>query len=177
MEFFAIIFTIAFYYILFLIFRRVYRWLKRPALDPEPPKPTKLPYQKKDFLLSNSERKFYYALEQVARGNNYHLFAKVRLEDLIEVPQSLSYGYRFGLRNRIKSRHIDFVLCDYKYIRPVLAIELDGSSHFRADRIESDDFLNKTLSDVGLPLLRFPVKSFYDQGEIANRIAITMKLK
>ncbi len=128
----------------------------------------KFPYKKKDYLLSVTECKFYYALKQVAEQNNWHVFAKVRLEDLLWLPSNTVN--RFSLRNRGKSRHIDFVICDYRDVRPLLAIELDDASHNRPDRQERDEFIDQVFNDAGLPILHYSVKSFYNQSEISAEI-------
>ena len=59
------------------------------------------------------------------------VLAKVRLADLIEANERHpQWQANF---NRIRSKHVDFVLCD-NWLRPLLAIELDDSSHKRIDR-------------------------------------------
>ena len=49
---------------------------------------------------------------------------------------------RCGLRNRVKSRHTDFLLFDRESVRPLLAIELDDASHDRQSRIDCDEFVD-----------------------------------
>lgn len=132
----------------------------------------KLPYRKKDYLLTVAERNFYQVLSQVIEKNNGLLFAKVRLEDLLWLPRGTEN--RWGLRNRIKSRHIDFVICDNQSVMPLLAIELDDSSHQRQDRIERDQNIDRILHDAGLPILHIRVQHSYDsiwlEKEIKDKI-------
>jgi len=45
--------------------------------------PVDFPYQSKEVLCSPAERSFLGALEKVV-GNGYQIFAKVRLEDIVE---------------------------------------------------------------------------------------------
>ena len=130
----------------------------------------KFPYRRKDYLLTVSERNFYEVLKKVSDENNKLLFAKVRLEDLLWLPGNISWRDRLSLRGRIKSRHIDFVLCDRENIRPLLAIELDDASHLRFDRVERDDFVDSALSDAGLPILHIPVRQSYDFSDLMRRI-------
>ena len=135
-------------------------------------KDIKFPYRKKDFLLTETERRFYEVLNQLSQRHNVLLFAKVRLEDLL-----LTYGNgheRFSSRNRIKSRHVDFLLCSKETISPLIAIELDDSSHNNEDRIERDNFVDKALQSAGLPILHVKVKSFYDLKELENLITKTL---
>jgi len=129
---------------------------------------TQFPFRKTRSLLTEDERKLYYALEEIAQRNHWHLFSKVRLEDLIKVP--FTTENKWGFRNRIKSRHIDFVLCDWQSLEPLLAIELDGLSHLKLDQKEADQFKNQALREAGLHLLHIKTKPFYEQKEIEKEI-------
>lgn len=70
-----------------------------------------LPYRARPSLLTPAELKFYEALRPLVAGH-WHLFSKVRMEDILEVKPGLEKKEAYGYRSRIKSRHIDFVLCD-----------------------------------------------------------------
>ena len=125
------------------------------------------PYQREDSLLTEAERSFFGVLQQVA-GAQFLIFAKVRLADLVSVRRGAkSWQSHFS---RIKSKHIDFVLCDPQAVRPILAIELDDSSHGRSDRRARDDFVDAALAAAGLPLLRVVASSQYNAGELAREI-------
>jgi len=130
---------------------------------------TKFPYKKKDYLLSVAEKEFYNILRIVGEKNNYLLFAKVRLEDLLWIPKHTDN--RGGLRNRIKSRHVDFLICDKDDVRPLLVIELDDSSHERTNRKDRDEFVNRALHDAGLPILHQKVQHNYIPGKLVEEIA------
>ncbi len=125
-------------------------------------------YRKKDYLLSIAERNFFTVLLSVATKNNYFLFTKVRLEDIV----SVEYGVEkySSKRNHIKSRHVDFLFCNKPYIKPLLAIELDDSSHSRPDRIERDHMVNDILRDANFPILHERAHQTYDPIELENRI-------
>ena len=140
------------------------------AIFIKPAKREKYPYRKKDYLLSIAEKDFYAVLKRIAEENNYLLFSKVRLEDLLWIPKSVSQKERFGLRNRIKSRHVDFLICDRDKISPLLAIELDDSSHGSNKGMERDGFVNQALEDAQLPLLRFKAQRSYDSAAISEKI-------
>ena len=127
------------------------------------------PYRKKDYLLSVAEKEFYQVLSTIAVKNNYLLFAKVRLEDLLWIPKHTSN--RFGLRNRVKSRHVDFLLCDKNNIKPILVIELDDSSHNMENGIKRDKFVNQVLHDAELPILHQKVQQSYNPQELEDKIS------
>lgn len=129
---------------------------------------SKFPFRRKDYLLSVAERNFFGVLEQVATEMGFYLFVKVRLEDLLWLPSGTES--RFAFRNRVKSRHVDFVLCEKKDIRPLLVLELDDSSHQRQDRMERDEMVDKILHDAGLPVLHVRTKSFYEASSVQEEI-------
>lgn len=130
-------------------------------------KQERLPYEKRKRLVTNSEFKFYRALQR-AVGGSYTIFAMVRIADLLVVEKGTKN--RRGWLNKILSKHIDFVLCDERTLEPVVGIELDDRSHQRADRIERDQFVNLAFESAGLPLLRVPTQKEYDPAEIRQLI-------
>ena len=134
---------------------------------------SRLPFKKKDYLLSMAEKNFYLILKQVADKNDVLLFAKVRLEDLLWIPAGTDN--RFGERNRIKSRHIDFVLCDKENIKPLIAIELDDSSHNKQNRLDRDNFIDKVMTVAGLPILHQKVQYSYNPQELEGNISAKLR--
>ena len=130
-----------------------------------------LPYRKMDHLLTPAERSFYEVLRRII-GDDLHLFVKVRLADLVWLPHDTDN--RQAHVNRVASKHIDFVLCDPHTLAPVLAVELDDSSHAARHRQQRDALVNEVLRSAGLPLLRVAVKKSYVSGEIADRIRSAM---
>jgi hypothetical protein len=134
-----------------------------------------LPYRRKDYLLTRAERAFYDVLVETVDGafeRRWLVFAKVRLLDLLWLPRGTQE--RRGHLNRVQSKHVDFVLCDRSDVRPVLAIELDDSSHDAEDRRERDAFVDAALRDAGLPLLRVKARRGYDRAALALQLAEAM---
>ena len=124
------------------------------------------PYIKKKYFFSLSELKFYEVLKEIV-GDQYLLFSKVRVSDLIEP----KYGKeRHSYFNKIKSKHVDFLICDKDPISPRVAIELDGSSHNRPSRQERDDFIDEAFANANIPVVHIRVKSEYDPNEIIEKI-------
>jgi len=131
------------------------------------PSAPKVPYRRSESLLTPAERSFYEVLRGVV-GDDVHLFAKVRLADLVWLPRAMDN--RQAHLNRITSKHIDFVLCERHSLAPLLAVELDDSSHQARDRRQRDVFVNEVLQAAGLPLLRVPVQRSYVPEEVAELI-------
>ncbi|MDY7109277.1 MAG: DUF2726 domain-containing protein [Planctomycetota bacterium] len=134
--------------------------------------PEALPYRRKDYLLTKAERSFLGVLRQ-AVGDEYLIFAKIRLADLVWIPKGTDSRQRH--LNRVTPRHIDFVLCDHNAIRPFLAIELDDSSHARPDRRSRDAFVDSALAAAGLPLLRVPARAGYNVAKLESKIGAAIK--
>lgn len=102
-----------------------------------------LPYQKKWYLLSPAERDFYDALRQAVR-DRYLIFAKVRLLDLLWLPDKMEN--RLHYIGRVASKHVDFVLCHPQTVAPALVIELGDASHQLPERSRgSDTFIAAVL--------------------------------
>jgi hypothetical protein len=119
--------------------------------------------------MNSSERQLYLLLKQQL-GENFIVLSKVRIEDFIDVDQSISsWGDRQSYRGFIKSRHVDFLICDMT-TRPLLAIELDGNSHFKLKRIERDNLVTDVYAEAKLPLKRIRVGSDFARNveEIKN---------
>lgn len=132
-------------------------------------KPDRYPYVARDTLFTKAELKFLAALEE-AVDEDYAIYGQVRLCDVIEVRKGMdrkSWGQAFA---KIRAKHLDFVICDLDDHSIVCAIELDDSTHERADRRKRDYFLNRAMAAAGVPLHRFPTSSSYDPEEIREAI-------
>lgn len=119
----------------------------------------KLPYYKKKYLLSQAEVSFFRALEE-AIENKYYIFSQVHLSDLLYIKTDRKELLKY--RNKIDRKSVDFVITDKNYLSPLLAIELDDSSHYRKNRIDRDDFVEDAFEGAGLPLLRVKNSSSYN---------------
>lgn len=84
----------------------------------------------------------------------------------------LQYKEKNIARNRIKSRHLDFVLVDPDTFYVKLAIELDDISHDNKEVQQKDEFKNKLLEKIGLPLIRTR-----DASDIENKIKEALQIK
>lgn len=110
------------------------------------------PYRKSTLLTTN-ERLFYQKLKSITDKYNLHIISKVRMADLVLPFDNLNRRDWQFYFNKIKSKHVDFVLCDPFNLQPKLIIELNDASHQKADRKERDLFLNNVFVKVGIPIL------------------------
>lgn len=128
-----------------------------------------LPYQKESVLFTPAERSFLGVLES-AIGDQFRVFGKVRLADVIKVKPGLSGSARQQAFNRIQSKHLDFVICDTGDLSVQFVVELDDSSHQQYRRQARDEFLDKALTAAGVPVFHFPVKRTYSVQDIRGAI-------
>jgi hypothetical protein len=127
-----------------------------------------LPYVLKRYLMTKAERSFFGVLEQVTDSSKYYLFPQMLLSNIVDVEKGTESSR--GFRNKIDHKTIDFALFEKSTISPVLAIELDDSSHDREDRQERDAFVDRVLAKAGLPLLHVRAQAAYDPKRLAASI-------
>jgi hypothetical protein len=127
-----------------------------------------LPYVLKECLMSKAERSFFGVLEQVTDSSKYYIFPQLLLSKLVTVEKGA--GPYQTYHNKVDRKSVDFVLFDRNAISPVLAIELDDSSHDREDRQKRDAFVDRVLAKAGLPLLHVRAQAAYDPKQLAASI-------
>jgi hypothetical protein len=132
-----------------------------------------LPYVLKGCLMSKAERSFFGVLEQVTDSSKYYIFPQVSLNNLVTVEKGT--GSYQTYHNKVDRKSVDFVLFEKSTISPVLAIELDDSSHDREDRQERDAFVDRVLAKAGLPLLHVRAQAAYDPKQLAASIIETIR--
>lgn len=176
-----------FFYLMFLAIRGIVRFFGRlfpsnktifpapsiPIPVPLPAQEEKYPYEKQEYLLTATELKFYRVLKPICDERNLAVFAKVRLEDLVTVPQYVFNNWKW--RGYIRSRHIDFVLCDASNLKIRCAVELDDWHHGFFKNQQIDERKNKIMRDAGLPLVRVKTNQTYDPIELDRVIENTTK--
>ena len=128
-------------------------------LDNKKPEPVdneedieKLPYRRK-FLLTKNEYWFYKSLKEIADKYGFAVLAKIRFADLVEVSAEADKKEYMKYFGKIKSKHIDFILCKKDNLYPELLIELNDSSHNTEDRIKRDEFVKKIAERVGYKMV------------------------
>lgn len=102
-------------------------------------------------LLTKREYQEYLKLKQYADAKEWLICPKVRLLDLIEPKRGM--GNRQTLINKIQSKHVDFVLVDQE-MKLIGVLELDDSTHDRADRQQRDSFVRDALEGAGITMIQ-----------------------
>jgi len=127
-------------------------------------------YENKKFLFTPAEKSFLSVLDDIFE-QGFRIFGQVRLADVIKVKPGSPSSERQSAFNRIRSKHLDFVVCNENDLSIVGAIELDDRSHNRPGRIKRDTFLNQALESASVPLFRHPVKKRYDIDDLREKLS------
>ncbi len=131
------------------------------------PSDTALPFRVRDDFLSPAELSFYRALSAAVNAQA-HICPKVNLADIFFVVRP---NENQGARGRISQKHVDFLLCDPRTMKPLVGIELDDSSHARSKRQERDALVDAVFAAAALPLLRIPAAASYSPIELASKLS------
>ncbi|BDX08074.1 DUF2726 domain-containing protein [Planctobacterium marinum] len=123
-------------------------------------------YALNDSLLTPAEIQYYKHLDSVIDGK-VKVFSKVRLLDVF-TPKDKD---AFASMRKISSKHVDFLLCEKDSFKPLVAIELDDSSHRSKQSQERDLFVNSVFKMAGLTLHRVECKNSYSESETKSMLS------
>ena len=140
-----------------------------PASPPPADKrvPDSLPVSARRYFFSADENAFFRALEDALVGTGYRAFPNVRLNDLFTIDDPAQRGAVLG---RLRDKHVDYVIVDAAdHFRPLLAIELDGKSHQKAEQQYRDSVKDVIFRSGCLTLLRLPSRR-YAVAELRNEL-------
>lgn len=90
--------------------------------------------------------------------DRYEIFTKIRIIDFIEILNGSKNYSKW--RNKIWAKHVDFLICN-KYLKPIMAIELDGKSHL--NKVSRDQFVDNVLSKAEIKFERVDVGKDFKQ--------------
>jgi hypothetical protein len=126
-------------------------------------------YKKLDTLFTPAERSFLGVLDK-AVTEEYRIFGKVRVADIISPAKGQSRSTWQKAFNRISSKHFDYVLCDSDTLNIRVAIELDDKSHSSKKAKERDALINAACLSAGIILIRFPAQKSYAIEDVRRQI-------
>ncbi len=126
---FLILIIAGFYYFVLKILVALYHFITKKSsvstiVENKKEAREKWPYKKKNYFFNQTEREFYYILNDIL-NDKYLLFSKVRMSDLLYLPKYQYNSYYHNscpYQNKIQSKHIDFLICDKQNIKPLLVI-------------------------------------------------------
>lgn len=138
--------------------------------------PTLYYYLKNSCMNKNESRMFYYincALDEffpdLTIRNNYIVFPQVSMFSFLGINDNLNkFSTKVALQ--ILSKNFDFIICNryyaknYYFYKPILLIELDGSSHYSPAKYgieaferqkNSDQYKNRLANAFNIPQIRY----------------------
>jgi len=144
----------------------VYSLRRQRRLDEETPA-----YERRKSILSQSERNFYTVLQQVV-GDRGRIFLKVRLFDLVSIPEVTS-KMNAHLR-RSQRRCVDFVLCNPSTLAPMVAINLDDRELRKKRGLKKDEVVEDVMAIAGIPVLTIRMKKTYNPVELSHKVRLAI---
>jgi hypothetical protein len=140
------------------------RLLERKGRHERSRAPVAADFMAKESPFTAAEARFLRVLDD-ALGEEYRVFAKLRLADLLDVRGERGAAWLRAF-NQISAKHVDFVVCRRETLEVVAAVELDDRSHQAPDRQRRDAFVDRVFATAELPLVRVPVRRAYLPDEI-----------
>ena len=167
--------------------------------------PSDFYFRSDSCMTPNESRIFYYlntALDEIfpdpTERSNYYIFPQVSLHSLVKLRPGLT-GIPYDVaKSNYVAKSIDFVICrcsrkkwnphaasgklyDFYAYSPVLLIELDGQSHFSAQKYgqksfdqqkKNDAFKNALFKGLNIPFIRY---TYYDSSYVSSKDAPLIK--
>ena len=119
-------------------------------------------FYKKEYLLTQTELKFYNILKQITDKLGLNLFCQVAMYELVNC-KNIRYF------NSIKSKSIDFVITE-KNCKIKCCIELDDYTHKYNSRKKGDNVKNRIFQKLNINFLRIKVQNYYDIDQLEELI-------
>lgn len=126
-------------------------------------------YTAADTLLTHGELAFHKVLKTVTPPR-VCINSKVRLADIIQVPQATSRPRWAAAFNKIVSKHVDFVLCDSDSLKILCVIELHDKSHNTQKRAVRDTFVRQAMASASVPYIEVKASAAYNASELRDRL-------
>jgi hypothetical protein len=131
------------------------------------------PYKVNNRFLTTAEHSFYLVAQKVL-GDSVSVCPQAPLSAVFNVTDRQASYTAF---NRIARKRVDFIVCDAVTMKILFGIELDDSSHERAERIVRDDFVNRVFEAASLPLVHINTRQAYNTNELKSLFAQALGLK
>ena len=127
------------------------------------------PYKMKDVTFCSAQEAQFLTLLDKAVSDDFRIFTKVRLSDLVSVKSGLSRAAQKDAQTKASQRILDYVLCDIETMEIKAVIELEPASP-QLTQQKRNLFLKNALGAAGLPFLRFKAQPGYRVAELKQYI-------
>lgn len=122
---------------------------------------TRLPYRLREPFLSQTELALFRTLNHMM-GERYVICPKVALSDVFYIVRPNENVHFF---NKIFRKHVDFLLCDPKHLKPSFGVEIVKPITKEIVR-EADKFMEELFTDAGIPLVHIPSAETYNPSDV-----------
>jgi hypothetical protein len=127
------------------------------------------PYRLREYFLSTPEISLFRLLQKMV-GERYVICPKVALTDIFNIVRPNENVHYY---NKIFRKHVDFLLCDPKTLKPALAVEL-VKPIARTETRASDQFMEDLFTAEGIPLVHIPLGENYEVADLVNLFTIAV---
>lgn len=124
-------------------------------------------FTRKSSLMWDSEKHVFNMLLKLY-GEKFYIFPQVRLSALLNVKNDVKD--HDNLYRTIDHYSIDYVFFEKLNISPIIAIELNGSSHFAVNRRNRDKKISHILENAGISLIFIDTQSGYNEEKLREMI-------
>jgi hypothetical protein len=131
-------------------------------------------YYAKPYLMTTRENEFFKLLNDIF-GAKWFVIPQVHLSSLLN--HKVKGQNWNGAFRHINGKSVDYVLVGKESYKIICAIELDDSTHSRADRIERDNEINRIFHEAKIPLARIGKFENMSRQEIVGVITDDIKAK
>jgi hypothetical protein len=138
--------------------------------DSKPPTAkTDSPYRLREHFLSTPEMALFRLLQKMV-GDHYVVCPKVALTDIFTIvrPNENVHFY-----NKIFRKHVDFLLCDPKTLKPAIAVEL-VKPIAKLEARANDQFMEELFFGEGIPLVHIPLGETYEISDLVNLFTLAV---
>lgn len=123
----------------------------------------RLPYRLREQFMSAPELALYRVLGELVE-DRYAICPKVALNDIFFIARPNENVHYF---NKIFRKHVDFLLCHPKTLKPAFGIELIKPIA-KDDTRERDQFMEDLFLSAGLPLVQIPASQRYSLADLID---------
>lgn len=137
--------------------------LLRSAARSDRPKP----------LLTEQETLFYGSMCRVLEDADFHVMAKVNLEDVVSTSMlNRQANCKFEkAKSKLDRKHVDFVVCSGNSLNIVAVARLDPASRLRPLQRLMQGRVDEVLDAAGIPVVHFPATKSYRDEEILSTLS------
>ncbi len=132
-------------------------------------------FERKYSILRYDELKLFNVLKSII-GDNYYIFPQVHLSEMVAIKSA--FKDHDNLYEILGNKSVDFGVFTKDKMRPLLAIELNGSSHFLSGRTNRDALVKNILKKVGVEYIPLEKGNYkFDEiiVDIKNRLRMSEK--